>query len=103
MTDRIDVKPFDRSEIEPCLICRKGLMHDGNLTFYEVTVTQCVADLTSIRQQHGLEVMLGGAAAVAAAFSPTTNVAHRLPPTRRLVCLDCAMTPTTLALIVEAA
>ena len=84
--------PFDRSELQPCCMCKRGVAHDQNIIFYEVTFTQCALDLTSIRQQHGLEVMMGAAAPLAAVFAPTTRVAYRLPSSRKLICAECAMT-----------
>ncbi|MCO5730152.1 hypothetical protein [Rhizobium sp. SSA_523] len=85
-----DPKPFDRRELENCHGCGKGVMHNGEIHFYEVEITQCIADLPSIRQQQGLEMMMGNAA-IAAVFAPSTNVAHRMPSVRRLLCSDCAL------------
>jgi|GEM_PF-4448376 len=97
----IDSKPFDRSELKACAICGKGVMHTGAPTFYEIAVTQCVADLKSIQQQHGLEVMLGGNAGLAAAFAPSTRVAWRMPSQCHLVCADCAVRPEPLLRFLE--
>lgn len=94
-------KPFDRTELENCQVCGKGVLKTGDIHFYEVTVTQCIADIRSIQQQHGLEMMLGGAAGVAAALAPSTNVAHRMPGKRLLLCSHCAMRDTPVALMLE--
>lgn len=91
MTDSLETKPFDRSELEKCFGCGKGVLHGGDLHFYEVTVSQCIADIKSIQQQHGLEVMMGAAGVLAPVFAPSTNVAHRLPGKRRLLCASCGM------------
>lgn len=32
------VKPFDRSEIEKCVYCGKGIGHVGAINFFEVTL-----------------------------------------------------------------
>lgn len=101
MTASINAKPFDRSELAPCAGCGKGLLHDNHIHFYEVMVTQCIADVTSIREQHGLEVLLGGNAGLAAVFAPSTNVAHRLPHVRRLFCAACALESHHLAAMAE--
>lgn len=85
---------MDRREIEPCAMCGKGVMHTGAPFFYEVEVTQCMADMNSIQRQHGLEVMMGGNAPLAAALAPSTTVAHRLPTQRLLVCSECALMKT---------
>ena len=85
-----DSKPFDRTELLPCAFCKRGVAHDGNVVFYEIVTGQCLLDFESIRQQHGLELVIG-APALAAALAPSTNVAHRLPASRKLVCSQCAM------------
>lgn len=96
-----DTKPMDRSELKSCRMCGKGVLHTGDIHFYEVSVSQCVADLESIQQQHGLELMMGGAAALATVFAPNTRVAHRLPATRVLICSQCALNPAPVALLLE--
>lgn len=101
MSDTLETKPFDRSELQSCCSCERGVMATGDIHFYEVTISQCIADLTSIRQQHGLEMMMGRAAPLAQVFSPTTNVAHRLPTVRRLVCSECALQPQHLMVMME--
>lgn len=82
---------MDRSEIKPCAMCGKGVLHTGAPFFYEVKVTQCMADMREIQRQHGLEVMMGGNAALAEVFAASTTVAHRLPEQRLLVCSECAL------------
>jgi hypothetical protein len=86
-------KPFDRSELANCFLCDRGVAHDNNLIFYEVSFGVCAIDLDSVRQQHGLEMMMGAAAPLAAVLSPSTNVAFRFKPTRRLLCMECATKP----------
>lgn len=87
----IQTEPLDRSELKPCALCGKGVLHTGAPFFYELTIAQCVADLSSIRQQHGLELMLGAAAPLAAVLVPSTTVARRMPASRVLVCSECAL------------
>lgn len=96
-----DTKPFDRSELQNCVSCERGIMATGNIYFYEVTIGQCIVDIKSVQQQHGLEMMMGRAAPLAAAFAPTTNVAHRLPTVRRLLCSECALQPQHLMVMME--
>jgi hypothetical protein len=91
MTDaKIETSPFDRNELIPCTLCKRGVMHSGPI-FYELAMTQCVADVQSIRQQHGLETMFGGNVGIALAFAPSTRVAQRLPAVRHLICAECAI------------
>lgn len=101
MTNSKETKPFDRSELQKCVSCERGMMATGNIYFYEVTIGQCIVDLKSVQQQHGLEMMMGRAAPLASVFSPTTNVAHRLPTVRRLVCSECALQPQHLTVMME--
>lgn len=93
-------KPFDRSELQQCYGCGRGVLQNGDIHFYEVTVNQCIADLPSIRQQAGLEMMLGSAA-IAAVLSPGTRVAHRLEGKRRLLCGKCALGEHNVAIMLE--
>ncbi len=88
---------FDRSELHPCAICGKGLMHDGEIAWYTLEIAQVMADVDSIRQQHGLEVMMGPAAALASVFAPSTRVGVVLPPTKRVVCGTCLIAHPILA------
>ncbi|CCF19084.1 protein of unknown function [Pseudorhizobium banfieldiae] len=90
MSDNLQAKPFGRKELEPCCGCGKGVLHTGDIHFYEVEITQCIADVRSIRQQHGLETMMGNPT-IAAAFAPSTNVAQRMPSVRKLLCSNCAL------------
>lgn len=89
MTDAPE--PFDRADLRKCTLCGRGMMECGSPVFYEITARTCALDFQSIQQQAGMEMLLGGNAAVAAAMSPTTTVAHRLPATRHLVCAECAL------------
>ena len=86
-------KPFDRSELQKCANCGKGMMHAGGLVFYEISVGQVMVDHTAIQQIAGLEMMMGGNAALAAVFAPTSSVAVRLPSTRLLLCDACFSDP----------
>lgn len=93
MAETLDTKPMDRRELQNCARCGHGMMHEGAIHFYELTVAQCIVDLNSVRQQHGLEVMMGVAAPLAAVLAPSTTVAQRLPAKRVLLCATCAMHP----------
>lgn len=89
-----ETTPLDRRELQPCSLCGKGVLHAGTPVFYELAFGTCVADIRSIQQQHGLEQMLGAAAALAPVFAPSTVVAHRLPAVRHLICSDCVLQAT---------
>ncbi len=90
-----DTTPMDASELRACAMCGKGLLHDGNPSFYEIEVRQCLADLGNIQRMHGLEQMMGGNVPLARVFSPENTVAHRIGDrVRRLVCMECALKPS---------
>jgi len=84
------VKPFDRSEIEPCVNCGRGIGHAGDIVFYEVLIGQVVVDMKSIRRQVGMEMVIGNPA-IAAMMSDTTRIGYRLPPSRMIVCQTCLL------------
>lgn len=86
-------KPFDRSELQKCANCGKGMAHDRGIVFYEVSIGQVMLDHGAIQQIAGLEVMMGGNAAIAAALAPTSSIAVRLPATRFLLCDGCFSDP----------
>lgn len=100
MTDNVvGTIPMDRKELQNCCSCGKGMMHNQDIHFYEITASACVVDLVSIRQQHGLEVMMGAAAPLAQIFAPSTVVAHKMPARRKLVCAPCMMEKFTNILV----
>lgn len=98
MTDEIQTRPFDAKELQSCYHCGKGIMHNGDLTFYEVQVGQCIVDMAAVREQAGLELAFG---AVGSVLASTNLVAYRLPPRKLLICLPCVMRPITPAVVVE--
>jgi hypothetical protein len=102
MTD-VATTPFDVADLLPCGQCGKGMMHAGDVSFYEVTIVQCVVDVRNVQRMHGMELMMGGAVGIARALSPDHTVARRVgAPTRRMVCQQCAlMDPQPVALLLE--
>lgn len=92
--------PLDRSELEKCFFCKKGMMHGGDIHFYEVTVGQCIVDLPAVQQQAGIDMLIGHPA-LGMALAPVTRVAHRLPTKRALVCAGCAIEPQVIPLMLE--
>jgi hypothetical protein len=94
-----ETKPLDVAELKPCALCKRGMMHSGSPVFYELNFATCVVDLPNIQRMHGLETMMGGNVGVARAFSPSNNVAHRMPATRSMICSECAETRPILPLL----
>lgn len=90
-----DVKPFDRKEIEPCILCGKGIGHAGGVSFYEISIGQVIVDFASIRTQVGMEMIVGDPG-IASILSPTTRIGARMPPNRMIVCDSCFYDPENL-------
>jgi len=92
--------PMDMADLLKCAICGKGMMHNGDMTFYEITISQCVVDIPNVQRMHGMELMMGGAVPLARVLSPDNTVAHRLgTPTRLQFCFTCGLTETLPAAI----
>lgn len=83
--------PVDVSELQKCSVCGKGMMHDGQIAYYEISVNHCVIDLPNIKRMHGLEMAVGGFVGLARVFSPDNTVAHRLDAKRHSFCMTCAL------------
>jgi hypothetical protein len=90
-------RPFDVADLKPCALCRRGVMHGGDVAFYELVLGQCIVDMGAIGRLAGLEQMMGGAVGLARMFSPNNNIAHRLPPERHIICQPCLMDSEALA------
>lgn len=91
MTDVRSLERFGVDELRSCVLCGRGVMHSGDVHFYEVRVTHCVVDTRAVQQLGGMEDLMGGSVALARALSPVSHVAHRMPATRALVCAQCAL------------
>lgn len=80
-----------QSEFKKCACCGNGVMHNGCLIFYRVRLERMVIDLPAVERQHGLEMMLGRNAALAAVMGPNEDLAKSLGgPITVLVCQDCS-------------
>jgi hypothetical protein len=91
------------SEIRPCALCQKPLMHTRLPLFYRVTVERMTIDLKAVRERHGIEVLLGSAP-LAEVFAPTTEIANPLfQAATILVCERCAIEPFCVAVLDEVA
>lgn len=85
-----------REDIQPCLLCGEGLMHDNAMTFTRVTVERFVVDLSALRRQHGLEMMIGNPF-VAHVMGPHEDLAVALgEPVSGLICLNCSARPASV-------
>lgn len=80
-------------DVTACVGCGKQAAH--SLFFYVIDVQQAAVDMNAAQRQFGLEQMLGGNAAIAAAMGDR-NVIRRWPygTGRAQVCNDCMLTVT---------
>lgn len=82
-----------QSDIKQCVGCGEGVMHDNQMTFYTVKITQWVVDLGAVQRQHGMEQMMGQAAALAQVMGPNEDIAKPLEAEKDVwVCGWCANT-----------
>jgi len=93
MTDPHDLPGIKQSEIQKCVSCGKGVMHDNNLTFYIADIRYMVCNIGALQRQHGMEMMMGGSAAagIAAIMGPDEDIAKQLHKHSGWVCMECAM------------
>jgi hypothetical protein len=81
-----------QNELKKCATCGKGVMHSGDLIFYRVTVERMCVNLPAVQRQAGLEMMLGGHAAIAAVMGPDEDMAAPLNERATfIVCQDCSV------------
>lgn len=91
-----------RTEIGKCALCGHGVMHDGNIIFYRVSIQTFGIDLRAVQRAAGLEQFLGGNAAIAHAMGPDEDLAIAVhDPETALFCLPCACTPSCVASLLE--
>lgn len=80
-----------QADLTPCALCGKGLMHDGHIDFYRVTVERHFVDMAAVQRRHGLELMLGSAV-LAGVMGPDEDLTIELPGTQTAnLCFDCAL------------
>lgn len=90
-----------QSELKPCAACGKGVMHAGVPIFYRVKIESMCIDAGAVKRQHGLEMMLGGNAALAFHMGPQEELAKAISEHECIVCSDCATDQRPLLLLLE--
>lgn len=82
-----------RDDIRPCDLCGNKLCATGVPLFYRVRIERIGVDLNAVRQLDGLTMFFRGAAAIADAFAPSTDIAKPLQetPDELLICDACAV------------
>jgi hypothetical protein len=81
-----------QTDIKHCALCGQGVMHDNQLMFWRVRMQHLCVNLPAIERQHGLEMMLGGSAAIAHAMGLQEDLA--LPVGEELdilICQECSV------------
>jgi len=89
-----------RHEIKKCVICGKGVMHNGQILFYKIEISRMAVDLGAVQRLQGLEMMLNPA--LASVMGPDEDIAMPIGgPDKALICDACAMKSTCLAALHE--
>ena len=88
-----------QADLKPCSKCGEGVMHTGNPMFYRVTVDSLIVDPRAVQRQHGLEMMLGGNAAIAHAMGPQEDMAKQIDSNELILCMDCMLSANVAMLL----
>lgn len=74
-----------------CIKCGKGMAHAGIPLFYRITVEPMGIDHRAVQRQHGLEMMMAGAAKLAHIMGPDDDMGLPIGPALTgLICHLCA-------------
>lgn len=90
------------TDLKPCAICGRGVMHARDLTFFHVTIERYMLDLGAVQRAHGLELVIGNPV-IANVIGPDEDLAKRIHlQDRVVVCDHCAIHGGPLAALSEA-
>ena len=90
--DAMSATLISREDLRPCALCGKGLMHTGLPLVWKITMHRLALDVNALRREQGLEMMMGGAAPLARAFSPNSEFGLEIEkPITVMVCEPCAL------------
>lgn len=78
-------------DLKPCSGCGEGVMHEGIPIFYRFRMDTMGVDANAVRQQHGMEMMMGGAAALAQIMGPDPDIAKEVNSKYIVLCHGCMM------------
>ena len=84
------------NEVESCIVCEKGVCHDGHVTFHRVRFERMGLDRKALNERIGLHHLFNGRAGpgLIEAFASNPDVASLIhEPASALICEDCAMRP----------
>jgi hypothetical protein len=98
MSDAMHAKDF-----KPCANCGKGVAHTGLPLFWRVRIERMGIDNVAVQQTHAMEGFFMGNVVIARAFQDPEIAKPITPGTTVLVCEECALRPSVLAVLAEAA
>jgi len=85
-----------KKDFKPCIFCGKGMMHDGNILFFKVSIQRMGINMNAVKEQHGLEIMLGSPA-IASVMGPDSDIAKPIGiQAKGLICDTCACDKKTV-------
>jgi len=90
-----------QSDLEKCIICEKGIMHENNIQFFRIKIANYIVDTEAARRQHGLEMSMGAAAPLARIMGTDPDIAIGVNETESTICQGCFLT-VSLAVAWEA-
>lgn len=84
-------RAMKQTDFAPCALCGKGMAHTGLPLFYRVTIERMGIDGRAVQRQAGLEMMLGGHAAIAHVMGPDDDMGIPIGDADKgLICATCA-------------
>lgn len=86
------MKGLKRIDIKPCSACGKGIMHNGDIVAYKVTIGQYMVDTREVQKRAGLEMMMGGGtagASLAQIMGPDNELLAGVSEVSGLLCQPC--------------
>lgn len=90
-----------QKDLKPCHCCGKGVMHDGSPLFLRISVDRFGVDAQAVKQQHGLELMVGSSV-LANIMGPDRDLAKRIDGRAdMLICTTCAAKPLSAYLFLD--
>ena len=84
------MKERELRECATCAVCGQKIGASGLPMFWRVKIESYVINLDAVKRKTGLEMMLGGSAALAAALGPDEEMATAFgSPIEMTVCAGC--------------
>lgn len=77
-------------DFKPCLLCGKGMMHAGSITFFRITIERHLIDVRAVERAHGMELLMGDAK-LANVMGPNEALAKQIDTNTVLICEPCSI------------